>query len=208
MEFAKWARRVNHEAGHEYSPDRGFSRSVCVVATGVAMLARVLEDGRRHIAGFRFPGEPIALNGMLPTNFSIIALTPLSVCRIDGDQADRFFARHPQAGKSLVELAGQLMTGMADHMVLLGRMDASERICAFLADCAARFGIKEDGELHLTLPMNRNQIADNLGINPETVSRQMTRLKEAGLIKMPAPTQVVIRDLAALRRRVPAISQD
>ena len=48
------------------------------------------------------------------------------------------------------------------------------------------------------LPLSRGEIADLLGLTIETVSRQMTRLRAAGIIDLPGGRAVVIRDVAAL----------
>ena len=51
--------------------------------------------------------------------------------------------------------------------------------------------------------MNRDDIADYLGLNVETVSRQLSRLKKAKLIRLPKPGRVVVPDVASLAALVP-----
>ena len=55
----------------------------------------------------------------------------------------------------------------------------------------------------MTLPMSREDIADYLGLNTETVSRILSRIKKTGLIKFLSPTEYVIPDFAALEGRLP-----
>ncbi|MCV6596054.1 MAG: helix-turn-helix domain-containing protein [Mangrovicoccus sp.] len=69
----------------------------------------------------------------------------------------------------------------------------------FLAEMAARSGY---GETHL--PMSREDIADYLGLNAETVSRIMTRLRKSGLVQFQSPTDYTIPDMGAITRRLPA----
>jgi CRP/FNR family transcriptional regulator len=54
------------------------------------------------------------------------------------------------------------------------------------------------------LPLTRGQIADVLGLTIETVSRQMTRLKIAGIIALPGGRAVTISDERALQDRAEA----
>jgi CRP/FNR family transcriptional regulator len=42
--------------------------------------------------------------------------------------------------------------------------------------------------------MTRNDIADHLGLTIETVSRTFSKLKAEGLIALPTPTRLEIRD--------------
>ena len=81
-----------------------------------------------------------------------------------------------------------------DHMVLLGRKNASERVAAFLLDLADRLS-NDDG---INLPMSRLDIADYLGLTIETVSRTLTQFQRDRIIFMPATRQIVLCDRSAL----------
>ena len=50
------------------------------------------------------------------------------------------------------------------------------------------------GETFVTLPLSRQQMADVLGLTIETVSRQLSRLRSAGLIDTPSRREIVLRD--------------
>ena len=54
----------------------------------------------------------------------------------------------------------------------------------------------------IQLPMDRQQMGDLLGLTIETVSRQLTKLKEAEIIELPDRRSVVIKD----RRRLENIA--
>ena len=205
-EFSNLARRIKYVPDEDLSDGRGFHKSISVIVSGVAMLSGLLADGRRQIAAFRFPGEPVALGGMIPTDGTTSAMTDVEICRIDGDRLDAFIGKHPQVGKSLVDLSSRQMNDLLNHVVLLGRLDAAERMAAFLVDCADRYGAKSEDGVALSLPMNRTQIADHLGINTETVSRQFSRLKENGLVEALSPSRLVISELDDLRRMVPVLT--
>ncbi|TIT60209.1 MAG: transcriptional regulator, partial [Mesorhizobium sp.] len=67
-----------------------------------------------------------------------------------------------------------------EHLLVLGRQNAIERIAAFLVDLAERQG----GLRQVELPMSRVDIGDYLGLTIETVSRVFTKLKERGVIRL------------------------
>lgn len=60
------------------------------------------------------------------------------------------------------------------------------------------------GPLTFDLPVTRTQIAELLGLTIETVSRQLTRLKNDGVIALPGARAVTIRDRLALEARAEA----
>ena len=82
-----------------------------------------------------------------------------------------------------------------DHMLLLGRKSAMEKIATFLLDLAER--LDED---QVDLPMSRTDIADHLGLTIETVSRSLTQLERQKVIALPAHRRsIVLKNKAALQ---------
>ena len=65
-----------------------------------------------------------------------------------------------------------------DHMVLLGRLTAEEKLASFLVEMKkrwARIAGHEQGLIRL--PMGRQDIADYLGLTIETVSRVINQMQ-------------------------------
>jgi CRP/FNR family transcriptional regulator len=89
-------------------------------------------------------------------------------------------------------------------MVLLGRKTATEKVASFLLLLARRSTLT--GCAHVAapevprfeLPLTRADIADYLGLTIETVSRQITRLKSAGTIRLLDNRLFVVPDMSEL----------
>ena len=91
---------------------------------------------------------------------------------------------HPGAGDqslALAEITRQELRKACDHVMLLGRKTAREKVALFLMSYAARTR-SDDVEL----PMGRQDIADYLGLTVETVSRMLTQLQGESVIAFPA----------------------
>ena len=87
-------------------------------------------------------------------------------------------------------------------MLLLGRMTAEQKVASFLLEIGERLGnAKSRAGTHVPLPLSRQQIADVLGLTIETVSRQLTRLRNAGVIDLPSRREIVLQDLPDLEAR-------
>ena len=56
--------------------------------------------------------------------------------------------------------------------------------------------------------MRRDEIADFLGLKAETVSRQLTSLRKQGILGLPKPGEIVIRDRDRLEALIPAVVEN
>ena len=82
-----------------------------------------------------------------------------------------------------------------DHMLLLGRKNAMERVASFLLEMdrrLARTGM-------MALPMCRRDIGDYLGLTLETVSRTLSQLHNEGVLGFSGARHIVLRNRQRLR---------
>jgi CRP-like cAMP-binding protein len=89
---------------------------------------------------------------------------------------------HAQALRSLLQLTRTRLERTLAHVVTLGRLDGRERLLSFLVDMARRVGRVEDGYWSVSVPMTREDMADHLGLNADTVTRILGLLKREGLV--------------------------
>ena len=85
-------------------------------------------------------------------------------------------------------------------MMQMGHKSAGARIADFLVSMAERLANCTAGACTFPLPMSRRDIGDSLGLTIETVSRQLTELREAGLLVTVGRSIVCLCDVAALAR--------
>jgi CRP/FNR family transcriptional regulator, anaerobic regulatory protein len=163
---------------------------------GMLRLVKLLPDGRRQITGFLSAGY---LLGLAPEGvhvYSAEAITDVTVCRYGRAAFERLIEEMPGFAKRLFAQTSHELRANQDQMVLLGRKTATEKVASFLLMFAGRQSGDEAGEIDM--PMTRCDIADYLGLTIETVSRTFTKLRQDGLIELPAPTRIKLRDRAGL----------
>lgn len=149
---------------------------------GMVMQTRRLADGRRQVLSFHFPGDTIGLADEMHGG-DAVALTRISLCRIPLAALDR----DPDLAAQMRRIAERNLAAALDHALALGRMTAAERVARFLQDTWRRSGRPD--ELHL--PMRVADIADHLGLRPETVSRCFSELRRQGVIGILHPTGIM-----------------
>ncbi|MBN8966930.1 MAG: helix-turn-helix domain-containing protein, partial [Rhizobiales bacterium] len=82
-----------------------------------------------------------------------------------------------------------------DHMLLLGRKTAMEKVATFLLEMDRRLTVAG----MMALPMTRRDIADYLGLTLETVSRTFSQLQSQGVLGLTGARQVALRNRQCLR---------
>jgi CRP/FNR family transcriptional regulator len=167
------------------------SNSVYQVVRGMVRLYKLLPDGRRQITGLLSAGH---LLGIAPEGVCIYtaeAVTEVVLCRYARAAFERMIDEVPGFAKQLLAVASHELRAAQEQMLLLGRKTATEKVASFLLSIAQD---EEDGAQTVEIPMSRNDIADYLGLTIETVSRTLTKLKQDGLIALPTPSRIEIRD--------------
>lgn len=163
------------------------------ISAGLGLLERLSSDGRRQIMAFLFPGD---FAGLLPdpaASVSAKALERLSACRWHIRDLDALMARHPELEHRLRRIGGRVLATTLDQVFVLGCKNAREKLAYFLLHMEKRQFAALGPRKTLHLPMTRVDIADYLGITVETVSRVFSRIKREGLIDLPDPNNVIIR---------------
>jgi len=168
-----------------------------VVAKGAVRSYKLLSDGRRQIEAFYLPGDLFGIEASDKHRFSAEAISGSTVWVVKRSVVDRVAQRDSAVARELWMLAAQHLERAQDHLLLLARHKAHERIAAFLLEMAKRSG---DAEGEVELPMARQDIADYLGLTIETVSRTFTEMVHAATISLRSTRRVLLRDRAALAR--------
>lgn len=154
------------------------------ITAGDVRVHKLLADGRRQIVGFLSAGDFLGLASGDRYAFSAEALTSGSACRFRKADYRRLLGEMPELEHALLDRAAHELKAAHDQMLLLGRKTAMERLSSFFVGLSERnLRAGGDGRL-ISLPMTRAEIADYLGLTTETVSRNTTRLKTRGVIRL------------------------
>ncbi len=145
---------------------------------GVVRTIRVTLDGRRQVGEFYYPGD---LFGLEPGPDHLFAAEALTACEVQVVRraAVRAFAGDAELDRAILHATALELQRARDHVLLLGRRSAREKVAGFLGALAAN----DNGDVDL--PMGRQDIADYLGLTIETVSRTLTQLQGEAIVEFP-----------------------
>ena len=166
------------------------------VVSGAVRLCKHMADGRRQIAQFLFPGDFFSFMELTEHSFTAEAVNDVVLLCYPQRQIERLGEERLSLRKSFAALLTRRVREIQNHLVMLGRQTAKEKVASFLL-LIVEHTSREHGGL-VEVPMSRQDIADYLGLTIETVCRVLSAMKREGVLGIPNLHQLVVKDVDAL----------
>ncbi len=127
------------------------------------------------------------------------ALTDVEVYRAPRDVVLEFVKKEPDVLYDLTSRIYSGMHGLLTRMEYLLFSSAYNKILFTIMNNATRFGTQEYGEVHLH--MTHKDIAAFSGLTKETISREIKKLEEKGLVKNQNQL-IIIKDIKIIEQEL------
>ena len=159
---------------------------IYAVRSGTFKSSLMLADGREQISGFYMAGELLGLDGVASGEHasSATALEDTEVCAIPYSHLTELAAGNPGMQHMLGRLMSREIVREHSLMVLLGSMNAEERLAAFLLNLSQRLNARGYSATEFHLRMSRGEIGSYLGMTLETVSRTFSTFQQQRLLEV------------------------
>lgn len=161
------------------------NRAVYFIVDGLMMRYRILRDGRRQVVNLLIPGDFAGVPGcfFLDALYSIRALTDATVAMVPLERLVALFEIRPQLAAKIFWSFSCDTAIHAEHLVVIGRRTAFERIGHFLLELLSRLqamGLADNNSFDL--PLSQEVIGDALGLSPAYVNRVLRQLADENLV--------------------------
>ena len=201
--LGKYSTKSIYEAEKAISPAGQTITRQANILSGVVKLSKLMADGRLQIVGLQFAPDFLGRPFARQSDIIVEAATDVKVCSFPAHVLDEMIKTTPELEHKLHEQTLKELDEARDWMLTLGRKTASEKVASFLYLIATHFDPEagmSDGGVSFDIPLKRSDIADFLGLTIETVSRQITKLRHAGVINLLNNRTVEVPDLERLRQ--------
>ena len=165
------------------------------VICGAVRTYKLLSDGRRQIRAFHLPGDIFGLESGITHRLAAEAIIDTTVRLVKRCSLEQAAGSDVQVARKLWTMTAGELRHAEDHMLLLGRKSAMERVANFLLEMDRRLAVAG----MMALPMCRRDIGDYLGLTLETVSRAFSQLHGEGVLGFSGARQIVLRNRQRLR---------
>ena len=167
------------------------------VFDGWVKVYRETIDGGEAVIGIFTRGETLAeamafIGGSYPASAEVVE--EARVLPIRSANFVRYLKENPEVGLTMLSSLSRRMRHLVGEIESLKTRTASQRVAQFLL----RLCTTDDGEAVVALPYDKSVISARLGIQPESLSRILARLRKYGV--RTERERVIISDVAQLER--------
>jgi CRP/FNR family transcriptional regulator len=161
-------------------------RSIYAVRSGSFKSYTLTESGEEQITGFHLAGDIVGFDGIgtMQHKSYAQAMETAMVCEIPFTTLDELSGKLPALRQQIMRMMSNEITYDQEMLLLLNKKTAEERLAAFLANLARRFGERGFSKKEFRLTMTRGEIGNYLGLTVETISRLLSRFQKNQVIKV------------------------
>ncbi|MDX2202864.1 MAG: Crp/Fnr family transcriptional regulator [Hyphomicrobiaceae bacterium] len=178
-----------------------------MVQQGLLATSLHLAGDRRCLIELHFPGDIISSDRFGRPGVRVFSLAQTQIQRLAVAALERAVGGDPTALRALMATVTRQAEQSRLHCAILTRLSGEERLATLLLQLAQRLGQRISDRINVPLAISREDIADYLGLNADTVSRIFTRFRKARLIEFHGRSDFEILNLQKLSEISP-LSED
>jgi len=165
-----------------------------VLHTGRVKIYRLSADGREQVIRLVGPGQfmgELALFSKRASSDFAVAMENSTMCMIEGAALKELMASHPSIGLKVMEELSSRLENSESLIEEITLHPVERRLANFLLAESA-------GKDELTLMMTKGDLASQLGMTQETLSRKLALFQESRVVVLKGQRGIIIVDREAL----------
>ncbi|MEH6648044.1 Crp/Fnr family transcriptional regulator [Sulfitobacter sp.] len=178
-------RRRTFVAGRDLVHQGQADQAAYILVSGWACSYKLLHDGQRQVIDFQIPGDFLGLRSVVlhVSDHSIEPVTDIEVTEVHAADLFEVFAETPRLATAVLWTASRAEAMVVEHLVGIGRRDATERLAHFLLELGERLALVGMGSnAGYACPLTQYLIADAVGLSAVHVNRVLRQLREQGMV--------------------------
>lgn len=177
------------------------SDKLYLITKGKIKIFRYTKEGKEQILYIMSEGDFVGDLSLLKKErfkFNAEALEDTKLCILTKEDFDRILKKNPEIALKILEVLYDRIVALEDSVQRLGTKDAESRLAGLLLSLIKDFGKPTDKGIELDIPLNREDMANYIGVTRETISRKLSSLQEEGIIEIVGNKKIIIKNLEEL----------
>lgn len=196
---------INHKEyikGDIIFSEDNIANTLYFVNEGKIKLYKYTKDGKEQILHILSEGDFFGeLDLIKPSTyrFNAKAIVDAKVCTLTKDEMKDVMMRKPEIGIKLLETVRERLSKVEDLVQNLATKDVDSRMAYLITDLMTSYGENLEDSISIKLPISRGDMANYIGVTPETISRKLKKFEDEKLIKIIGTKNIIILDEDGLK---------
>ncbi|ABR34438.1 MULTISPECIES: Crp/Fnr family transcriptional regulator [Clostridium] len=196
---------INHKEyikGDIIFSEGNIANTLYFVNEGKIKLYRYTKDGKEQILHILSEGDFFGeLDLIKPSTyrFNAKAIVDAKVCTLTKDELKDAMMRKPEIGIKLLETVRERLSKVEDLVQNLATKDVDSRMAYLITDLMTSYGENIEDSISIKLPISRGDMANYIGVTPETISRKLKKFEDEKIIKIVGTKNIIILDEKKLK---------
>lgn len=178
------------------------SETLSILNEGLVKLSKITKDGKEQILHILTPGDFFGELNIFGKNricnFSSFAISDTKICTLTKKQMDNIMRDNPDIALKILSTVSDRLAETENLAQNLATKDVEARIAYILIEFCEKYGNKKDGNFHVRIPINREEMANYAGVTRETMSRKLKKLEAEGILSFQGSKIIIIKDVQTL----------
>lgn len=178
-------RRRSFVPGCEMVHQGQTAHAAYILSKGWVCSYKLQADGTRQIVDFQVPGDFLGLRSVLlrTSDHSFEPIVDVEAAEVLASDLLDAFAETPRLATAVLWAVSRDEAMVVEHLVGIGRRDASARMAHFFLELGARLALVGIGSMEgFDCPLTQYHLADTLGLSAVHVNRVLRQLRESDLV--------------------------
>ena len=165
-----------------------------VIHTGKVKITRFTESGKEQVLRILGPGEfmgELSLFSSEPMQDYGEVIEKANMCVIDGDKLKELMGKYPSITFKVMEELSKRLDKAENLIENINHYSVEKRLSQALLELSNDNGI-------INLEMSKKDLASNIGMSQETLSRKLSAFQELGIIDLIGHRKIIILNKDAL----------
>ncbi len=124
--------------------------------------------------------------------YTIEAMESSSICMIESETMHKLIKQEPELAIAIVSALSSRVAYLENELSSAHQEKIETRLLRLLYDLSKDYGRHTSHEVILQLPLNQEEIAMRLGVTRESISRNLRKLVNQQIIKMPTSKEIIL----------------
>ncbi len=194
MEIVEIASSRSFEKGETIYRAGDEGGTLFVLYTGKAKLFRLNASGKEQVLRLVEPGEfigELSLFSSLPLADNAQALETTTMCVLHGQRLKKLMTKYPSIAFKVMDELSRRLERAENRIEDISLSSVTKRVAGALLELS-------EGKQEFLLSMTKGDLASQLGITQETLSRKLAALQEEGLILLKGHRTIILKDKSQL----------